>query len=98
MAEQQDPLELEFKALVDSIGKEIDAKVAAAEKLLDEAVELADRHGIPFYPRISALRQPYVPASFKERFGTLDKEEVSDLLEMSEYNLGHVGWRRSQLC
>jgi len=98
MTDKPDQLELEFKALVDTVGKEIQTKVEMAEKLLDEAVELADRHGIPFYPGISTLGQPYVPASFKERFGALDKELVGDLTDIGEYSLGHTGWRRSQLC
>jgi hypothetical protein len=98
MTDKQDQLELEFKALVDTVGQEIKAKVEMAERLLQEAVELADRHGIPFYPSISELGQPYVPPAFKERFGSLDKEAVAELVDMSEYNLGHVGWRRSQLC
>ncbi len=91
-------LEEEFLALVSSIGEQIKAKIRIAEQALDEAVDLADKHGIPFYSEVSQIGQSYVPDSFDERFESLDKETVADLLDISEYNLNHMGWRHSQVC
>lgn len=91
-------LEKEFKALVKSVGNEINAKVKQAEQLLTEACNLADKHGIPFDSGISHLGQVYVPESFKTRFGTLDKEDAAELLGVYEDDLDHSrGWRHSQV-
>jgi hypothetical protein len=91
-------LEKEFKVLAESIGKEIDDKVAEAAKLLNEAVSLSDRFGIPFRSPISQIDQAYVPTSFKVRFNTLDKEMVCKMLEMYKDELNYArGWRHSQV-
>jgi hypothetical protein len=93
-----DQLEKEFSTLVEYIGKEINDKVKQANLLLQEACELSDRYGVPFRSPISQLEQSYVPESFRNRFKTLDKEEVSELVGMYQDDLDYArGWRHSQV-
>ncbi len=99
MDDNEKQLENEFLALCSTIGEQIKLKVALAEKNLAEAVELADKHGIPFDSGVSEISQSYVPPLFGERFGTLDKETVASLLNMSQWDLDHNnGWERSAIC
>lgn len=92
-------LEQEFKTLTETVGKEIDQKVEQASKLLAEAVDLANKHGIPFYAFVSELGQPYVPQSFKDKWDALDKETVEELTSVSSYDLDYAyGWRHSDVC
>lgn len=93
-------LENEFKKLIETVGKQIAAKVAEADRLMDEAIELADEHGIPFYSSgISQLGQAYVPNSFTEKFSELDRTLVEELTDVSEYTLDEAyGWQHSQVC
>lgn len=93
-------LETEFQTLVDTIGKQIKEKIDAAEKLLEEATDLSDATGVPFYSSISALAQTYVPASFTNgKFSELDPEFVERITDVSEYDLDSgYGWAHSQVC
>jgi hypothetical protein len=92
-------LEKEFKDLNDTIGKEIDNKINEASKLLREAVELANKHGLPFYAYVSELGQPYVPESFEEKWSDLNKEDVEELTGVSSYDLESAyGWKHSDVC
>lgn len=70
-------LETEFKALVDSIGAEIEGKLLQAKKLVREACKLSTEHGIPFYSPVSILGENFVPPSFKEKFNALNKRRPS---------------------
>ncbi len=98
MDDNQKELEEEFLALSSTIGEQIKAKVKLAEKYLDEAIELSDKHGIPFDSAVSGLGQSYVPQLYHQRFKPLGKELVADLLDMSQYDLDHRGWERSAIC
>jgi len=92
-------LETEFKSLMETVGKEIDHKVNEASRLLREAVELADKHGIPFYAYVSELGQPYVPQSFEDKWESLDKEDVEELTGVPSYDLESAyGWKHSDVC
>jgi len=92
-------LDLEFQTLVETVGKEIDAKIEQASKLLSEATALADQHGIPFYAFVSELGQAYVPESFEDKWGSLDKEDVEELTGVSSYDLESAyGWKHSDVC
>ena len=95
-----DQLEKEFNSLFNSFGKEIEAKVKQAEKLMNEAIEIADRYGIPFSADIFAsMRGWYVPETYGDRFGQLDKDLVMDLTDVSSYRLGRaIGWQYSNIC
>ncbi len=92
-------LENEFKELLNTVGKEIAEKVKEASKILDEACDLADKHGIPFYSPVSHIGQTYAPKSFKDIFFDLDKEFVEKNTEVSSYDLQYPGgWQHSQVC
>lgn len=98
MSEQ---LEKEFKALLGSVGKEIENKVNQAEKLMKEACELADRYGIPFSSNIiDTMNGWYIPETFQERFATLDKDVAMELTDISSYRLQNHGggWTHSNIC
>jgi len=98
MSDNDSQLEAEFLALASTIGEQIKAKVELAEKALAEAIELADKHGIPFHAGISELGQSYVPPTFRGRFESLDRETVAELLDIPEYDLDYArGWRHSQI-
>jgi hypothetical protein len=90
-------LEAEFRALMGTVGREIYDKVEAASKLLDEAEELANKHGVPFYGQVSPLGQAYIPRSFQERFAGLKPEIAEEIAHMEIDGYGN-GWERSALC
>ncbi len=92
-------LEEQFRQLMDSVGETIKDKVRQAQRLVLEAVQLADEHGIPFFGLVSELGQPYVPYSFADRWSDLDHNFVADLTEVSSSDLGSAnGWNNSQVC
>lgn len=95
-----DQLEKEFNTLFNSFGQEIEDKVQQAEKLMNEAIEIADRYGIPFSANMfSSMRGWYVPETFADRFSALDKEMVMELTDISTYRLGRAnGWQYSNIC
>lgn len=90
-------LELEFRTLKDHIGAEIDVHLTNARRLLDEAVALSEKHGIPFRAEVSPLSQTYVPEAFRERFAKMDMDRVEEIMDVS-IDPGQYGWERSAVC
>jgi hypothetical protein len=95
-------LEAEFKALVDSVGIEIEQKLQQAKLLVKQACKLSAEHGIPFYSPVSILGENFVPPSFKQKFNALNKEDIAELtgvpaeeLEQERYS---EGWNHSSVC
>lgn len=96
---ENDSIEKEFEDLVNAHKAEIQAKVTEASKVLDEAVALSEKYGIPFYAQVSFLSQSYTPDSYYEKFGDLDKDTVNDLTDCypgGEW--GGSGWEHSAVC
>jgi hypothetical protein len=92
-------LEADFKQLMDTVGEEIFQRVRLAEENLRAAVELSDKHGIPFFSNVSELGQAYVPNSFSNKWKKLSKELVRDLTEVFPDDLKNGdGWSHSQIC
>lgn len=93
-------LEKEFNILYSTIGEEIAAKVRQAEKLLEEATELADKFGLPFQADMySDMRGWYIPETFGDRFKSLDANKMSELTEISQSRLNRAyGWQHSNIC
>jgi hypothetical protein len=90
-------LEREFRTSATSVLDEIQKKVAAGAKLLEEAVALSEAHGIPFNSEISFLGQSYFPESFQEKYGDVNSDIVYAITEAtSEY--GDAGWEHSDVC
>ncbi len=95
--EKDTTLEKEFEALYDMIGSEIQEKLNLAAANLEEAVKLSKKHGVPFSSHISFIRNTYLPSSFKEKFGKLDDDYISNMdIYIDDYNSG--GWQHSAVC
>jgi hypothetical protein len=91
-------MEREFRTKAVEISKEIDQKLRVASTALREAVEISEKHGIPFHANISSLRQGYTPESLYTLFPKIDKEFINTLTDVfNEYD-GHVGWQHSRVC
>lgn len=93
--EDYSELEKTFAKVANDIIPQIEEKLAAAMKLLGEAEELSEEHGVPFYSNISPLGQSFRPESFAEKFSEVDSDVVYDLTESyGEYD----GWQHSAVC
>lgn len=95
-SEDQTELELEFKAHWEKYEAKIQEHVDAAARALQKAVDLADKHGIPFYSSVSFLGQNYTPAVL-DKFADLDQSTIDDITgTYNEY--GGEGWQHSDVC
>jgi hypothetical protein len=98
----QDQLEAEFKKVFDDVHGQIQEKVRAAAKLLNEAAELSKQHGMPFRPEetIMFCKPSYIPQSFAEKFAGLVSSDSEYWTELTNAH-GSVkwyGWQQSQVC
>ena len=94
-------LELEFKALVESVGEEIEAKLKQAKALVREAEKLSDKYGIPFFSSVSILGENYIPESFQQKFRALKPEDVADITGVPAEEIAQsysTGWNHSAVC
>lgn len=105
MTEEAQPnpilLDAMFEGLVETIGKDIQEKINAAQKLMQEAESLADQHGIPFYSAYSGLGQAYVPSSFYTKFKGIDLELAAEITNVGSWDLDNEysdGWQHSAIC
>jgi hypothetical protein len=90
-------VERQFRLTVNEIGTKIQDKLSKAAKLINEAEELAEEHGVPFNSGVSPLGQCYIPGSLGSLFSELDKEFAYNLTETyKEY--GNEGWAHSAVC
>lgn len=93
--QEDSQLEREFRNTANEALPLIREKVKAASKLLDEAVELSEKYGIPFSSEISFLGQPYKPGSFEGKFSEIDSDFVDSVTgAYCEYE----GWQHSDVC
>lgn len=90
-------LELEFRSLKDLIGREINAHLSNAQRLLNEALDISEKHGVPFFSEVSHLPQTYVPRSFPDRFGSMDMDRVEEMMD-ANIDPSQDGWERSAVC
>ena len=100
---QNTELEAQFRKRCETVVPKIDAWIMAANKARDEAVSLADEHGIPFYSSgVSSISQAYVPSSFERNgYNELDSDLVEELTGISSYQVSESyggGWQASQIC
>jgi hypothetical protein len=88
-----------FEETYNSVQEQIQEKVAAAAKLLDEATSLAEKYGVPFRPETGTpFRMSYIPDSFEKKF-----PEVSGSWDWCDLTNAHgggdyTGWQASQTC
>ena len=95
---EDSPLERQFRAAVPAVQALIGEKLDLALKYLQEAEQIADDNGIPFYSPISPLSQSYIPDSLQEKWNDVSKEVVQQETETySEYDFCG-GWQHSAVC
>lgn len=99
MSKTTEEIEKEFTEVCAKISPQIQEKLSAAAKLINEAEALAEEHGVPFEPDddIMWCTPAYIPESFAEKFPEIDHEfvyEVANVYPGCEYN----GWQQSQTC
>jgi hypothetical protein len=96
----ESPLAKEFAAMCEDIGAQINAHVEAASKELRKAIALSEKHGVPFLPNISFLRNSYMPSSFFDsKFAELDQEVVCEIANVrGDYLFDGGGWQHSAVC
>lgn len=88
-------LERTFRLAVNEAQDRIYAKLAEAEKLLDEAVAISEETGIPFGAGISPLSQSYIPNSMSDKFPDVDRSFCTEVADAyGEYE----GWQHSAVC
>ncbi len=101
------PLEQEFRQAVEGAKDRIEAKLAEANRALQEACKISNETGVPFESPVSSISQAYVPRSFHEKFDRLITEKAGykddffySLIGMGEYTLedNYDGWEHSAVC
>lgn len=98
MSEPNEDLEQEFEKVFKEHHAEIQEKLAAAAKLINEAEAIAEKYGIPFRPKdhIMWCKPSYIPESMEEKFPGLDSEFWSDVA--GAWGGEYPGWQQSQTC
>lgn len=90
-------IEREFRISYYAVINQIEEKVKEASRLLTEATQIAELHGIPFHSPISELGQSYTPISLKEKFGDLTPDFIEGIT--GAYPDSYTtGWQHSQVC
>lgn len=72
--------------------EEIEAKLDAAQKLLGEAIEIANKAGVPFSAGFFGARNSYVPKKFLDEKS--DDESLEDY-DIYDEGYGGSGWQTS---
>lgn len=89
----------QFEQTFNSVHDQIQEKVAAAAKLLNEATALSEEHGIPFRPKVGMpFRMSYIPDSFREKFPEVSDDSVWSELTNAYGDTEYAGWQVSQTC
>jgi len=98
-AEHGGNLEQVFRNTFAEHNPEIQAKLAEAAKLIKDAENIAEEHGIPFSPEANIMQgmpTGYVPESFESIFGELKQEDSEVIYELTHtYNHEYTGWQNS---
>lgn len=92
-------LEAEFEVVAQEAKAKINEKLQVAIKALNEATDIADEYGVPFYSNISELGQNYVPSTLAEKYKGIPQNIVEEAtgVYVNEDLYGR-GWERSALC
>lgn len=92
-------LEKEFEKVFSEHNAEIQEKLAAAVKLINEAEAIAEKYGLPFRPNehIMWCRPSYIPESMKEKFPQLEQDFWSTVTN-AWGDERYAGWQSSQVC
>jgi len=88
---EQQELENKFRATVEKYMPEIEEKLSAASKLIDEACAISEKHGIPFHGITNNVSDTYRP----ENIPDVSDDLIDELCgAYGEYE----GWQHSGLC
>jgi hypothetical protein len=87
-------LEKEFISLIDTHYSIIVDKIREADKLLTEAIELSEKHGMPV-PAPILDQEAYIPNSFFTKFAELDLSLVRKLCKVYVSSDTYYGWQNS---
>lgn len=92
-------MEKEFEKLSNKISEEINIKLNEAAIKLNEAIEIAEKHGVPFSSGISFLPNSYVPTTMRTMHPNLSDEFMSETTGIYDDDCfdGH-GWYHSDVC
>lgn len=97
--DSQDPLalEAEFQQVFEQVHPLIQANLAEAARLINEAVSLSEKSGVPFCPKekLTWIKPSYIPKSFREKFPNVEKDFVEQVTDSYGW---HDGWQYSQTC
>jgi hypothetical protein len=91
-------VERDFRKACAKAKKQIEKKLVAAAKALDEAEAIANKYGIPFHSGVSPLSQSYYPSSTGELYPDLDSEFIDSLSGAYHSEYGEEGWQHSSIC
>lgn len=100
--EKSSELELEFKAVVHSHAEAIKLLANNAKKIIEQAVALSEKHGIPFELR----GEVYMPESFKkfcaskeDNFGYPENmPQLEEIIGIEHLGNCNRGWNSSAWC
>lgn len=91
---KQSTLEKRFEQAKKTAKIEIEKQIAIAMAALNEAQKISEKHGTPFYARVSPLSQWYRPSSFDDKWHDLLNNKDDWDLEIPEFE----GWQHSAVC
>lgn len=95
MSDENELTEIEkvFSKTVEKHLPEIQKKLAAANQLIEEAIKLSEKHGVPFHGLANNFSDSYIPKTMPK---DLDSDLVSGLTEAwpGEYG-NYAGWQTS---
>lgn len=96
-------LEIKFQQIFNEHHNQIQEKLSQASQLIEEAVEISEKYGLPFRPQedIMWMTPSYIPESFNGKFPNLDYEFWTNLTDACgdfDDEIGFTGWQQSQVC
>lgn len=87
-------LEKEFQAVVNSHNGTVKLLVSTAQKILNQAKDLSNQHGIPF----EFEEKIYVPLLFGDKYSYIDRDKLHDITKIGHLENCNIGWNSSAWC
>lgn len=93
-------LEAEFQKTFDTIHPLIQSNLEEAARLINEAVQLSEKNGIPFCPKakLAWIAPSYIPKSFEKLFPEIAKDGDFWTTVTDAHGGYYKGWQYSQTC
>ena len=91
-------LEREFRIKCREVDALIQEKLAIADKAIDEAIAIAEEHGIPFNASVSQLSQSYRTRSFPSKWKGVSEAFADEITDSYSDGGGYYGWVHSAVC